>query len=69
MVAILEIEDNHINDGHYLELMDRLHIINCTLEDHLLDHPITTTYSEVKELIEEAQTKLLTAYQIVGSLS
>ena len=69
MVSILEIEDNHINDGHYLELMDRLHIINCTLEDHLLDHPITTTYSEVKELIEGAQTKLLEAYQIVGSLS
>jgi hypothetical protein len=60
---------NHINSGHYLELMDRLHIINCTLEDHLLDHPITNTYSEVKELIEEAQSKLLTAYQIVGSLS
>ena len=69
MVSILEIEDNHINDGHYLELMDRLHIINCTLEDHLLDHPVTTKYSEVKELIEEAQSKLLTAYQIVGSLS
>ena len=69
MVSILEVKDNHINDGHYLELMDRLHIINCTLEDHLLDHPITITYSEVKELIEEAQSKLLAAYQIVGSLS
>lgn len=58
-----------INDGHYLELMDRLHIINCTIDDHLLDHPITSTYSEVKELIEEAQANLLQAYQIVGSLS
>lgn len=63
------VSDMEINDGHYLELMDRLHIINCTIEDHLLDHPITSTYSEVKNLIEEAQTRLLTAYQIVGSLS
>lgn len=58
-----------INDGHYLEVMDRLHIINCTLEEHLLYHPITNTYSEVKDLIEEAQSKLLAAYQMVGSLS
>lgn len=58
-----------INDGHYLELMDRLHIINCTIDDHLLDHPITSTYSEVKQLIEDAQSKLLAAYQMVGSLS
>ena len=58
-----------INDGHYLELMDRLHIINCTIEDHLLDHPITSTYSEVKEIIEEAQSNLLRAYQMVGSLN
>ena len=63
------VSDMEINDGHYLELMDRLHIINCTIEDHLLDHPITSTYSEVKDLIEEAQTRLLTAYQMVGSLS
>lgn len=60
---------SELNDGHYLELMDRLHIINCTIEDHLLDHPLTSTYSEVKDLIEEAQAKLLQAYQIVGSLS
>lgn len=58
-----------INDGHYLELMDRLHVVNCIIEDHILDHPLTNTYSEVKELIEEAQSKLYQAYQIIGSLS
>ena len=25
-----------INDGHYLELMDRLHVVSCTIDDHLV---------------------------------
>jgi len=58
-----------INDGHYLELMDRLHIVNCTIEDHILEHPLTTSLPEVEKLVEEAQIKLYEAYQIVGSLS
>lgn len=58
-----------INDGHYLELMDRLHVVNCTIEDHITTHPLTTSLPEVKKLIEEAQDKLSEAYQIVGSLS
>lgn len=64
MVAILE-----INDGHYLELMDRLHVVNCTIEDHITAHPLTDSLPEVKKLIEEAQTRLMDAYQLVGSLS
>lgn len=57
-----------INDGHYLELMDRLHVVNCTIEDHITTHPLTTSLPEVKELIEEAQSRLMEAYQKVGSL-
>ena len=56
-----------INDGHYLELMDRLHVITSVIEDHITTHPLTHTLPEVKDLIEEAQTKLMQAYQIVGS--
>lgn len=56
-----------INDGHYLELMDRLHVVNCTIDDHITSHPLTDSLPEVKKLIEEAQEKLMSAYQIVGS--
>ena len=58
-----------INDGHYLELMDRLHVVTSTIEDHIFNHPLTDTLPEVKILIGEAQMKLMQAYQIVGSLS
>jgi hypothetical protein len=56
-----------INDGHYLELMDRLHVVNCMIEDHMFTHPLTNTLPEVKILIGEAQMRLMKAYQIVGS--
>jgi len=58
-----------INDGHYLELMDRLHVATSTIEDHIFNHPLSDTLPEVKILIGEAQMNLMKAYQIVGSLS
>ena len=63
------VADMEINDGHYLELMDRLHVANCMIEDHITTHPLTDTLPEVKKLVEEAQSKLWEAYQLVGSLS
>jgi hypothetical protein len=67
MVANMEVEKYEINEGHYLELMDRLHVINSTIEDHIFTHPLTNTLPEVKLLIGEAQMKLMKAYQMVGS--
>jgi len=61
------LEIKEINDGHFLELMDRLHVVNCTIEDHITTHPLTNSLPEVKKLIEDAQEKLATAYQIVGN--
>lgn len=64
MVAAME-----INPGHYHELMDRLHVANSMIEDHMVQHPLTDSLPEVKKLLEEAQAKLWDAYQLVGSLS
>jgi hypothetical protein len=58
-----------INDGHYLELMDRLYIEICTVEDHLLSHPLTKKNKKVKKLIDKAGMCLAEAYQIVGDES
>ena len=55
-----------INDGHYLELMDRLHIQICIIEDHLVNHPLTKKIKKVKKLIDESGLALAEAYQIVG---
>ncbi len=57
-----------INPGHYLELMDRLHVVLCTINDHVFYHPLALQNKEVAILVESAIEKLAEAYQLVGSL-
>ena len=59
-------EFSEINDGHYLELMDRLHVINCTIDDHILNHPLTGNHKDIEDKIGSALELLLEAYQMVG---
>ena len=58
-----------INDGHYLELMDRLHVIMCNLNDHCVEHPLAQSDEEIKFKIEYAAGQLWDAYQLVGNKS
>ena len=60
---------NKINDGHYLELMDRLHVQTCMIDDHLVSHPLTKKIKKAKKLIDNAVISLAEAYQIVGNKS
>ena len=62
-------KNNKINDGHYLELMDRLHVQSCMIESHLVKHPLTKKLKKVKKLIDESRWALIEAYQIVGQKS
>jgi hypothetical protein len=55
-----------INEGHYLELMDRLYVKLSEIEDHLLNHPLTPKLKKVKKLIDRSGICLAEAYQIVG---
>ena len=57
-----------INDGHYLELMDRLHVIMCTLNDHCVEHPLADTDDELKFQLEYALGRLWDTYQYVGNM-
>jgi hypothetical protein len=59
-------EKIEINPGHYLELMDRLHVIACTLNDHCVEHPLSQNDKEIKFRIEYALGQVLDAYQYVG---
>ncbi len=61
-------QDYPVNPGHYLELMDRLHVVLCTINDHVFYHPLTLQNKEVAILVENAIEKLAEAYQLVGSL-
>ena len=58
---------NLINSGHYLELMDRIHIVMMNIQDHLIDHPLSENERDVRKKIEKAQHKLWEAYQLVGN--
>jgi len=59
-------EKNSINSGHYLELMDRLHVVNCTIDDHILNHPLTEYHKDIQDKIGNALELLFEAYQMVG---
>lgn len=60
------IEENEINDGHYLEVMDRLYVVMSTLNDHLSEHPLVKQEEEIYNLVESAISNLWEAYQLVG---
>ena len=57
---------NSINKGHYLELMDRIHIVMMNVQDHIIDHPLAENERDVRKKIEKALHKLWEAYQLVG---
>jgi len=58
---------NQINKGHYLELMDRLHIIMMNIQDHIISHPLTENEKDIQKKVEQASLKLWEAYQLVGN--
>jgi len=58
---------SEINDGHYLELMDRLYILASTLNHHCLEHPLAEHDEEIRAAIEAAVEATYEAYQVVGS--
>ena len=43
-----EKEKVEINDGHYHEMLDRLHVQMSVLEEHVLSHPVADKHKEVK---------------------
>ena len=55
-----------IDSEHYLELLDRLHVQSCMIEEHLFNHPLTKKNKKIKNLIDKAGWALIDAYQIVG---
>jgi len=60
--------ENKINEGHYSELLDRLHIVIDNIDSHLLEHPLAQQEHKIKKLIERATENLAEAYLLVGNL-
>jgi len=66
----MEDESIKINEGHYLELMDRLHVVGSNFENNILNHPLTETLDdkEFQEHLHKALSHIYDAYQKVGQL-
>lgn len=61
-------KNDKINDGHYLELLDRLHVIMCNLEEHCIKHPVSKKHKDIKFQLEYAVGQIWDAYQQVGAI-
>lgn len=58
---------NIINKGHYLELMDRLHIVMMNIDYFIGSHPLTENEPDIQKKVEKAFKHLWDAYQLVGN--
>ena len=59
--------ENEINNGHYLELMDRLHVTIFNIDTHILQHPLSEVNKDIQNKINEAMETLMDVYQMVGN--
>lgn len=58
-----------LNDGHYLEVMDRLHVLMSTIDDHLFKHPVVKQNKQLRGFLIKAIVHMIHAYQEAGKLA
>lgn len=58
---------NKINDGYYVEALDRLFLVTDMMDRFLMDHPVIRQDEEIKKLVKFSIINLLEAYQKIGS--
>ena len=58
--------DTTLTKEHYHEMLDRLHVVCCMINDHLLEHPVAQQDEEIKKPIEKALDILAQTYQTAG---
>ena len=56
-----------LSKSHYHEMVDRLHVITCMIDTHLLQHPVAKLDKNISGNIEKAVDLLHEAYQQAGS--
>lgn len=58
-----------LNKGHYLEIVDRIHVTFSLVNDHILQHPVCKIEKEIDKEIYKALTHLYEAYKIAGKIT
>ena len=59
---------NKLNEGHFVEALDRLNLIAEMMDTHLMNHPLIRKEKDIKKLINYSIINLMEAYQRVGNL-
>ncbi len=63
----VDLGDESINQGHYFEVMDRTHVIQCTIDDFINSHPAINRpgidEAIIKRKLSEVQDLLTEVYQ------
>jgi hypothetical protein len=57
-----------LDDGHVHEVVDRLHVVICTIEDHVASHPLVRAVPTLQAKITDAVAQLTEAYQEAGDM-
>ena len=55
-----------LNDGHIIEVIDRIHVTSLHIDAALIEHPLINAFPELEKKIEDAQQMLLDVYQEIG---
>ena len=58
--------NTNLTKEHYHEMLDRLHVVSCMINDHLLEHPVALQDKEIRKPVEQALDILAETYQIAG---
>ena len=58
----------NLNEGYYIEAIDRAYIVANMMEDVLIEHPVFMKHKELRKKVKTAQKLVLDAYQEVGGL-
>jgi len=62
-------EEVKINGGHYLEVLDRLHVQMSMMDEHLFKHPVVEQNKELRGFLIKAIVHMIHAYQEAGALA
>lgn len=58
-----------VDEFHYHEVLDRLHVIMTNIDTHIVEHPVMEKHTELRDKTNDAIGILWDVYQEIGKLS
>lgn len=59
-------QPTNLDDFYYHEALDRVHVINSTWADHVLDHPAIQANEDLKKSADDILTAMVKLYNLIG---